>query len=160
VDTTSAASNSEQAMGSNYHNDVSSGQRFEFGKNWQHFLSVLDEERILVAERSLQKMLGVASLDGKSFLDIGSGSGLFSLAAMRSGAHRVHSFDYDPESVACTRELKRRYFQMRRDGLSTRPTFWMINICRNWDSGTSSTRGVCSTIRVICGMRSTTSLDL
>ncbi len=110
MDTTSAASNSGQSMGSNYHNDVSSGQRFEFGKNWQHFLSVLDEERILVAERSLQKMLGVASLDGKSFLDIGSGSGLFSLAAMRSGAHRVHSFDYDPESVACTRELKRRYF--------------------------------------------------
>jgi len=31
------------------------------------------------------------------------------LAARRLGA-RVHSFDYDPRSVACTRELKRRYF--------------------------------------------------
>ena len=48
-------------------------------------------------------------MEGKTVLDIGSGSGLFSLAARRLGA-RVHSFDYDPRSVACTRELKRRYF--------------------------------------------------
>jgi 2-polyprenyl-6-hydroxyphenyl methylase/3-demethylubiquinone-9 3-methyltransferase len=55
-------------------------------------------------------MLGLESLEGLSFIDIGSGSGLFSLAARRLGA-RVHSFDYDPNSVACTAELKRRYFQ-------------------------------------------------
>ena len=54
-------------------------------------------------------MLGVADLRGKRFLDIGSGSGLFSLAARRLGA-TVHSFDYDPRSVACTAELRRRYF--------------------------------------------------
>jgi SAM-dependent methyltransferase len=53
----------------------------------------------------------VEDLRGKSFIDIGSGSGLFSLAAMRLGAARVHSFDYDPNSVACTQELRRRYFQ-------------------------------------------------
>jgi 2-polyprenyl-6-hydroxyphenyl methylase/3-demethylubiquinone-9 3-methyltransferase len=34
---------------------------------------------------------------------------LFSLAARRLGA-RVFSFDYDPQSVACTAELRRRYF--------------------------------------------------
>jgi 2-polyprenyl-6-hydroxyphenyl methylase/3-demethylubiquinone-9 3-methyltransferase len=56
-------------------------------------------------------MLEVENLGGKSFLDIGSGSGLFSLAAMRLSAARVHSFDYDRDSVACTQELKRRYFQ-------------------------------------------------
>ena len=56
-------------------------------------------------------MLQVEDLRGKSFLDIGSGSGLFSLAAMRLGAARVHSFDYDHHSVACTQELRRRYFQ-------------------------------------------------
>src|SRR6058998_2980585 len=54
-------------------------------------------------------MLGVPHLNGRAFLDAGSGSGLFSLAARRLGA-RVHSFDYDPQSVACTLELKRRYF--------------------------------------------------
>lgn len=89
--------------------EVASGRRFEFGRNWSKFLAVLDEERIAEAERSLRGMLGVERLDGKSFLDIGSGSGLFSLAARRMGA-RVHSFDFDPESVACTLELKRRYF--------------------------------------------------
>lgn len=90
-------------------NEVAKGRRFEFGKNWQRFLSVLNEERIAEAERSLKEMLEIENLNGKSFLDIGSGSGLFSLVARRLGA-RVHSFDYDPESVACTAELKRRYF--------------------------------------------------
>lgn len=90
-------------------NELNPGNRFEFGKNWQRFLSILDEDRILEAERSLKQMLEIDNLHGKSFLDIGSGSGLFSLAAKRLGAI-VHSFDYDPLSVACTEELKRRYF--------------------------------------------------
>jgi 2-polyprenyl-3-methyl-5-hydroxy-6-metoxy-1,4-benzoquinol methylase len=83
--------------------------RFAFGANWTRFLSLLDEERICEAERSLREMLKVDTLTGKRFLDIGSGSGLFSLAARRLGA-KVHSFDYDPQSVACTVELRRRYF--------------------------------------------------
>ena len=89
--------------------EIFKGKRFEFGKNWQRFLSLLNEERIAEAERSLKEMLEIENLNGKSFLDIGSGSGLFSLAARRLEA-RVHSFDVDPESVACTAELKRRYF--------------------------------------------------
>src|SRR6266705_3076841 len=84
--------------------------RFEFGKNWGRFLTVLDDERIAEAERSLTKMLEVTDLRGRSFLDVGSGSGLFSLAAKRLGARPVHSFDYDADSVACTRELKRRFY--------------------------------------------------
>lgn len=95
---------------SNHSLDVKSGDRFPFGRNWTSFLRVLDEERILQAESSLKKMLNLDSLQGKTFLDIGSGSGLFSLAAMRLGAERVHSFDYDPDSVACGQELRRRYF--------------------------------------------------
>lgn len=89
--------------------EVRSGQRFEFGQNWTNFLERLDESRIGEAVASLRRMLGVETLEGLSFLDIGSGSGLFSLAARRLGA-RVHSFDYDPKSVACTRELRRRFF--------------------------------------------------
>jgi 2-polyprenyl-3-methyl-5-hydroxy-6-metoxy-1,4-benzoquinol methylase len=89
--------------------EVATGQRFEFGGNWANFLSVLDEDRINAAVRGLQRMLQVERLDGLRFLDIGSGSGLSSLAAKRLGA-RVHSFDYDPQSVACTNELRRRYF--------------------------------------------------
>jgi 2-polyprenyl-6-hydroxyphenyl methylase/3-demethylubiquinone-9 3-methyltransferase len=89
--------------------EVSAGERFEFGRNWAAFLSVLDEERIETAESSLREMLEVEDLAVKTFLDIGSGSGLFSLAARRLGA-KVHSFDYDTDSYGCTRELKRRYF--------------------------------------------------
>lgn len=89
--------------------EVLQGERFEFGKNWTSFLELLNEKRIKEAESSLKQMLECGNLTGKSFLDIGSGSGLFSLAARRLGA-RVHSFDYDPQSVACTAELRRRFF--------------------------------------------------
>jgi 2-polyprenyl-3-methyl-5-hydroxy-6-metoxy-1,4-benzoquinol methylase len=88
-----------------------SDTRFAFGKNWQRFLRSLDEERIAEAEKSLRTMLEVDNLNGKSFLDIGCGSGLFSLAAMRLGVGAVHSFDYDTQSVACVQALKHRYFQ-------------------------------------------------
>lgn len=88
--------------------EVRAGRRFEFGRNWRRFLESVDNRRIREAESSLVEMLETADLQGQSFLDVGSGSGLFSLAARRLGA-RVRSFDYDPESVACTRELKNRY---------------------------------------------------
>jgi len=88
--------------------EVAQGARFEFGKNWQRFLAVLDDDRVREAERSLSGMLGVARLDGLRFLDAGSGSGLFSLAAHRLGA-QVVSFDYDPNSVMATLELRSRY---------------------------------------------------
>ena len=69
-----------------HRNEVASGERFEFGKNWSAFLSVLDDERIDTAVKSLKSMLEVETLEGKTFLDIGSGSGLFSLAARKLAA--------------------------------------------------------------------------
>ena len=90
--------------------EVRTGARFNFGENWTRFLAELTEERINTAEESLRAMLEVRDLKGRTFLDVGSGSGLFSLAARRLGA-RVHSFDYDPLCVACAQELKLRYFQ-------------------------------------------------
>lgn len=92
-----------------HHAEVTRGERFAFGSNWAQFLRKLDDHRIALAERSLQDMLGCDTLAGKRFLDAGSGSGLLSLAARRLGAS-VHSFDFDPQSVGCTRELRRRYF--------------------------------------------------
>ncbi len=86
-------------------------KKFSFGKNWESFLGTLNEDRIKEAEHSLQSMLHLDTLKGKSFLDIGSGSGLFSLAAARLGADKILSFDYDDQSVACTRELKQRFFK-------------------------------------------------
>jgi 2-polyprenyl-6-hydroxyphenyl methylase/3-demethylubiquinone-9 3-methyltransferase len=55
-------------------------------------------------------MLERSDLRDLNFLDIGSGSGLSSLAARSLGA-RVSSFDYDPQSVACTLALKQQYFK-------------------------------------------------
>ena len=108
--------NGEQASTMVVENDqsapdsVASSNRYGFGENWRGFLSVLDDRRIAEAENSLRTMLGMESFAGRTFLDVGSGSGLFSLAAMRLGAERVHSFDFDPQSVACVAELKHRYF--------------------------------------------------
>ena len=96
------------ALDSPHASEVDRGERFEFGENWRRFLSVLNDERIAEAERSLREMLGVQDLRGKTFVDVGSGSGLFSLAAARLGADRVHSFDFDPSSVGCAQELHRR----------------------------------------------------
>lgn len=88
---------------------VTDTKAFGFGKNWRGFLAVLDDARIQQAEQSLRAALGRDDLTGQTFLDMGSGSGLFSLAARRLGA-TVRSADVDSDSVACTAELKRRYF--------------------------------------------------
>jgi 2-polyprenyl-6-hydroxyphenyl methylase/3-demethylubiquinone-9 3-methyltransferase len=89
--------------------NVDGEERFAFGRNWAGFLSSLNESRIREAQSSLEEMLETSSLEGRSWIDVGSGSGLFSLAARRLGA-TVRSFDFDPESVQCTAELKRRYY--------------------------------------------------
>src|SRR5471032_912583 len=86
--------------------EIESGERFAFGDNWSRFLNVVDVDRIEDAKASLADKLG--ELSGLRFLDAGSGSGLFSLAAHQLGA-QVVSFDFDPASVACTSELQRRF---------------------------------------------------
>lgn len=82
--------------------------RFGFGRNWLAFADLVDERRITEAERSLRTLCMRDRLDGLRFLDVGSGSGLSSLAARRLGASVV-SFDYDPDSCACTARLRERF---------------------------------------------------
>jgi 2-polyprenyl-6-hydroxyphenyl methylase/3-demethylubiquinone-9 3-methyltransferase len=84
--------------------------RFAFGRNWARYLRLLNDERIALAEASLVRLTGVADLSGKSLLDVGSGSGLFSLAARHLGATIV-SFDFDRDSVSCTEHLRERFGQ-------------------------------------------------
>ncbi len=83
-------------------------KRFEFGDNWKNFLKHVDSGQIREAEKSLVTKTGLPSFQGKTFLDVGCGSGLFSLAAGNLGA-KVHSFDYDKNSVACAMELQARF---------------------------------------------------
>jgi 2-polyprenyl-3-methyl-5-hydroxy-6-metoxy-1,4-benzoquinol methylase len=97
--------------------EVRAGERFEFGLNWRRFLSSVTEQRIQNAIGSLASMMGTNDLRGLRLLDIGCGSGLSSLAARRLGA-RVHSFDYDPESVACTLELRNRFYPQDNPALT------------------------------------------
>jgi len=59
---------------------------FSFGKNWQRFLKSIDDERIKKAKLSLPEFLRLSNLSGRSFIDIGCGSGLFSYAAFALGA--------------------------------------------------------------------------
>jgi len=83
--------------------------RYGFGANWKHFVEVsLNEARIANAVQSLRDLLALENLSGQSFLDIGCGSGLFSLAACRLEAARVISFDFDADSVATSRWLRDR----------------------------------------------------
>lgn len=83
--------------------------RFEFGENWRRFLEVVGEDRIAAAADSLRRTAGTEWLEGRRVLDIGCGSGLFSLAAALVGAGSVHSFDFDRESVRCAETLRRRF---------------------------------------------------
>jgi 2-polyprenyl-6-hydroxyphenyl methylase/3-demethylubiquinone-9 3-methyltransferase len=93
---------------------MSAEVRFGFGQNWSKYLSVLTENRVREAESSIVEMLGGIPVEGLSVLDIGSGSGLFSLAVRNMGA-AVTSFDYDQNSVACTERVRETYRQGDKD---------------------------------------------
>ena len=119
-------------MVDNHAMEVAAGERFQFGKNWRQFLDKLNEQRIEEAQHSLLDLLETETLEGKSFLDIGSGSGLFSLAARKLGA-RVHSFDFDPMSVSCTQHL--------RDSFFPKDTQWTVQRGSVLDEGFLETLG-------------------
>jgi SAM-dependent methyltransferase len=81
--------------------------RFGFGRNWERFVRKhFSEERVELSRRALLDFLEMTDLSGKVFLDVGCGSGLHSLAALRSGATHVVSFDRDPDAVRTARKLR------------------------------------------------------
>ncbi|RWF42409.1 MAG: class I SAM-dependent methyltransferase [Mesorhizobium sp.] len=95
-----------------------SSDRYEFGANWASFIdNHYSAERRRAAAHKLLSFLGKDSLEGMDFLDIGSGSGLHSLAAFDAKAGRIHSFDFDPLSVRTTARLRQ---------LAGEPSNWTV----------------------------------
>jgi 2-polyprenyl-6-hydroxyphenyl methylase/3-demethylubiquinone-9 3-methyltransferase len=82
---------------------------FSFGENWSEYSAFLDEGRVIEAEKSLQQLLQRERLDDLSFLDIGAGSGLFSIAAARLGAKRVVAIDKEDDCLLSARRNIERF---------------------------------------------------
>lgn len=94
---------------------------FSFGENWQRYSRVLDEGRIAEAEDSLRRLVEPAMLMGASFFDVGAGSGLFSIAAIRLGAKRVVAIDRDAGCLVAMRRNVERFLQPElRDSIEIR----------------------------------------
>ncbi len=90
--------------------------RFEFGRNWNSYSALVTDAQIEEATGGMTRLLGEGSLRGRTFLDLGSGSGLHALAALRLGADSVCAADIDAESVATTRSMLARYGGAERSG--------------------------------------------
>src|SRR5258708_813796 len=82
---------------------------FAFGQNWASYSAIIDDARVAEAERGLVRLLGEEGLAGKSFLDLGCGSGLHAVAAARLGASRIVAVDLDPVAVEPARAVLRQH---------------------------------------------------
>jgi hypothetical protein len=70
--------------------------RFGFGRNWRSFVRTVGEESVAQAEKGLSRLFPGGTLAGRRFLDIGCGSGLSMLAALRLGAARPRASTSTP----------------------------------------------------------------
>src|ERR1700751_4885803 len=84
--------------------DLELKAHFSFGENWAQYSEKIDDARIEEAEKSLIRLVGREAIEGRTFLDIGCGSGLFSLAAVRLGCRQLLAVDLDPKSVETARQ--------------------------------------------------------
>lgn len=82
---------------------------FTFGENWLHYSRLVNEDRVRAAENSLRGLLGAVGFEGSSVLDVGCGSGLFTIACIRLGARQVVAIDCDANSVIATRQNVGRF---------------------------------------------------
>jgi SAM-dependent methyltransferase len=95
---------------------------FAFGKNWVSYSKLVTDARVEEAVAGLRRLAG-GDLSGARFLDIGCGSGLHSLAALRLGAAEVVAVDIDADSVATTRALLETHASGQRWSVTKRSVF-------------------------------------
>jgi 2-polyprenyl-6-hydroxyphenyl methylase/3-demethylubiquinone-9 3-methyltransferase len=84
-------------------------KRFAFGANWASYAARIGEQEISKAIVGLSRLAPDSMLRGRSFLDIGCGSGLHSVAAARLGVESILAIDVDPDSVATARSILQRH---------------------------------------------------
>lgn len=96
---------------------VDDGITFSFGKNWIDYLDTVTAGDIRSAEQDIRNWLGNTYVEGKTVVDVGSGSGIHSLAFHRLNAKAVHSFDFDPNSVQATKSLWSK---------ASQPSSWVV----------------------------------
>ncbi|MDA3967552.1 MULTISPECIES: class I SAM-dependent methyltransferase [Helicobacter] len=84
---------------------------FSFGRNWKRFVKYVANDEILQnAKDSLSRFFGGNfDFSNKVFLDIGCGSGIFSIAALNLGCKRVISIDVDNNSIEATQMAKDKF---------------------------------------------------
>lgn len=83
---------------------------FAFGKNWADYSQTITDTDIQSAKSQLQHLLGLDSLEGKTFLDVGCGSGIHALAALQLGSESLYAIDIDPDSADTTRTVLGKYW--------------------------------------------------
>ena len=89
---------------------------FSFGKNWVNYIkNFVDQGQLKDAEESLLKYLNKKDYKEKIFIDVGCGSGIFSLGAINLDAKKVISFDIDYFSIEATRLIKEKYLNKKTD---------------------------------------------
>src|SRR5262245_34405282 len=82
---------------------------FAFGENWASYAELIGDAEIASAEQGLVRLLGLDGIRGRSFIDVGCGSGLHALAAIRLGARRVLAVDIDADSTRTTASILRAH---------------------------------------------------
>ena len=91
---------------------------FDFGKNWERYSDFLTTEQLQTAQKSLSENLGPDGLRNKSFIDIGCGSGIFSICAGLLGSKRVVGMDVNDKCVEISRKNSERFINRE-----TKPEF-------------------------------------
>lgn len=77
-------------------------KNFSFGENWKAFSENITEENYKEAKKSVTEL--IPRIKDRTFLDIGCGSGLFSIALSSLGAKRVVGVDVDPVCVEVSKK--------------------------------------------------------
>ena len=88
--------------------DLDLDNHFSFGDNWAQYSQHVTDEHLKHAVEDLQRLLGVSTLNGKTFCDIGCGSGIHAVAAARMGA-MVTALDIDPMCTATAISLAKKF---------------------------------------------------